>query len=34
MPKTIIAPMTFDNIGYNNINFLERVAGQLGFPLF
>ena len=33
MPKTIIAPMTFDNIGYNNINFLERVAGQLGFPL-
>ncbi len=33
MPKTIIAPMTFDNIGYNNVDFLDQVVRELGFPL-
>ncbi len=33
MPRTILSPMTFDNIGYTNYNFLEEVAGRLGFPM-
>ncbi len=33
MPRTILAPKTFDNIGYTNYDFLKSVAGQLGFPL-
>ena len=33
MPRTIIAPMTFDNIGYTNIIFLEEVANRIGFPM-
>lgn len=33
MPKTIISPKTFDNIGFTNYDFLEEVANRLGFPL-
>lgn len=33
MPHTIVAPMTFDNIGYTNNNFLLEVAGRLRFPM-
>lgn len=33
MPHTIIAPMTFDNIGYTNYNFLKEVSDRLGFPM-
>lgn len=33
MPRTIIAPMTFANIGYTNYDFLERVAQMLGYPM-
>jgi len=33
MPETMIAPFTFENIGYTNYNFLNKVAGRLGFPL-
>lgn len=33
MPRTIIAPKTFDNIGYTNYHFLEEVASRIGFPL-
>jgi RimK family alpha-L-glutamate ligase len=32
MPKTIIAPMTFKGVGYNNTDFLEQVADELGYP--
>lgn len=33
MPVTIVAPMTFDNIGYTNTDFLNDIAGKLGFPM-
>ena len=33
MPKTIIAPKTFPNIGYGECEFLEGVIKQLGFPI-
>jgi len=33
MPETIIAPMTFENIGYTNYDFLEEVADRLSFPM-
>ncbi|MCR4604959.1 MAG: RimK family alpha-L-glutamate ligase [Eubacterium sp.] len=33
MPRTIFAPMTYDNIGFTNLVFLNRVADRLGFPL-
>ncbi len=33
MPKTIIAPMTFSNIGYNNLEFLEQVERELPYPV-
>ena len=32
-PKTILAPMTFPNIGFNDTTFLETVAEKLGFPI-
>lgn len=31
--RTMIAPKTFDNIGYTNYHFLEQVEHQLGFPM-
>lgn len=33
MPKTIIAPMTYSNIGYNNLKFIEYAADIIGFPM-
>ena len=33
MPKTILAPMTFTNIGFNNVKFLEQVKQKLTFPI-
>lgn len=33
MPKTILAPMTFENIGYTNYNFLDEVVNTLSFPI-
>lgn len=33
MPRTVIAPMTFDNIGYTNDHFLDEAAKKLGFPM-
>lgn len=33
MPKTILAPFTYDTVGYTELSFLERVGEELGFPL-
>ncbi|ROR22107.1 SSU ribosomal protein S6P modification protein [Mobilisporobacter senegalensis] len=33
MPKTIIAPMTYDGIGYTNYDFITQVTDNLGFPM-
>ncbi len=33
MPRTVIAPFTFANIGYTNYNFLKDAADLLGFPM-
>lgn len=33
MPKTILAPMTYANIGYTNYNFVDIMIEQLGFPM-
>lgn len=33
MPETIIAPMTYRNIGYNNMDFVKKAAEKLGLPL-
>ena len=32
MPKTILAPMTYPNIGYTNYSFLKSVEEELRFP--
>ncbi len=32
IPKTILSPKTFDNIGYNNLDFLKNASDLLGFP--
>lgn len=33
MPNTILAPMTYTNIGYNNLEFLDEVMRKLTFPM-
>ncbi|ABX43114.1 ATP-grasp domain-containing protein [Lachnoclostridium phytofermentans] len=33
MPKTILAPMTFENIGYTDYDFLSMVGHELRYPL-
>lgn len=33
MPRTIIAPMTYPNIGYTNLDFLAEAGEKLGFPM-
>ena len=33
MPKTIIAPKTFEGVGYNNFVFLEKAIDLLGLPI-
>ena len=32
MPRTIFSPMTYDNIGFTDHVFLNRVADRLGYP--
>jgi RimK family alpha-L-glutamate ligase len=33
MPKTIIAPMTYGNIGYTSLEFLNQVESTLKYPI-
>lgn len=33
MPKTILAPMTYPNIGFTNYDFVKRMKEQLSFPI-
>ncbi len=33
MPDTIVAPMTFSNIGFTNLAFLEEMEDRIGFPM-
>jgi RimK family alpha-L-glutamate ligase len=33
MPKTILAPFTYQNIGYNKLNFIEQLEQELVFPM-
>lgn len=33
IPKTIIAPKTFENVGYNRFDTLDRAISVLGLPL-
>ncbi len=33
LPKTILAPFTYDNIGYNSFDFVDRVIEELSLPL-
>lgn len=33
MPRTIVAPMTYPNVGFTNLTFLEEVAERIGFPM-
>lgn len=33
MPETIIAPFTFDSVGYDDYGFLDEVIDKLGFPM-
>lgn len=33
MPRTIASPMTYENIGYTDFEFLERISSELGFPV-
>lgn len=33
MPPTIIAPMTYENIGYTSLDFVDRVIEELGLPV-
>lgn len=33
MPKTVIAPKTFENVGYSSRRFLEKASTLLGFPM-
>lgn len=32
-PKTIAAPLTYAGLGYTNLDFLDRAAAYLGYPL-
>jgi len=31
-PKTIVAPLTFEGVGYNDLSFLEEAGNILGYP--
>ena len=33
MPKTILAPFTFNTVGYTNLNFISHVERELGYPM-
>lgn len=32
-PKTVIAPKTFEGVGYNDCEFLHKAVDMLGFPM-
>lgn len=32
MPKTVIAPKTYVNVGYSDLSFLSRIEEMLGYP--
>jgi len=32
MPKTLVVPKTFENVGYNNFDFLTKAETTLGYP--
>ena len=32
-PKTIVAPKTFENVGYTDLNFLEKAIDKLQLPV-
>lgn len=32
-PKTLIAPLTFEGVGYNDLAFADRASDILGFPM-
>ncbi|MBQ8352661.1 MAG: RimK family alpha-L-glutamate ligase [Clostridia bacterium] len=32
-PKTMLAPMTFDGVGYTDLSFLARAEKELGYPM-
>ncbi|MDF2538913.1 MAG: hypothetical protein K0S76_1934 [Herbinix sp.] len=33
MPRTIVAPMTYSNIGFTNLTFLEEISERIKFPM-
>ncbi|MBQ2695951.1 MAG: RimK family alpha-L-glutamate ligase [Clostridia bacterium] len=33
MPKTVIAPMTYESVGYTDLSFVETVGEALGYPM-
>lgn len=33
IPETVIAPKTFEGVGYKNLDFLDRAIEKLGLPL-
>ena len=33
IPKTYIAPKTFEGLGYSDTSFLDEVAAQIGYPM-
>lgn len=33
MPKTMIAPMTYPNVGYTNLDFLDKVEAEFSYPM-
>ncbi len=32
-PKTVIQPMTYSNIGYTNIDFVDEICEKISFPM-
>lgn len=32
-PKTIVAPKTFETVGYSNLSFVEKAVEKLGLPI-
>ena len=33
VPRTFIAPKTFEGLGYNKLSFLDKVIEEIGFPI-
>ena len=33
IPRTFIAPKTFEGLGYNKLSFLDKVIEEIGFPI-